>query len=202
MRKIEIRLAVYTIGLGLLASILWGCATGGQTQVLDVSAEPLPQEADESASAPTDMVNDLSRFLSGLKGGNGAPWAEQRKTYAWEGHRQAMRDLWYLHRGLRGKEIGDWSRANIGDLRSRRVVFYPFSGPDLLYPDILFPNANVYVLAGLESCELLPDMRTMSPEEIAHSLNAVRASMDSLLRNGYFQTKEMRSHFARSTTPS
>lgn len=42
--------------------------------------------------------------------------------------------------------------ADMSDVRERcDYLFYPFSGPDFLYPVTLFPDADYYFMAGLES---------------------------------------------------
>ena len=47
-----------------------------------------------------------------------------------------------------------------------RTVFYPFGGPDLLTPLLLFPNADTYVLLGLEFVGQLPNFEKAAPENI------------------------------------
>lgn len=61
-------------------------------------------------------------------------------------------------------------------------VFYPFGGPDLLYPLILFPDALTYVLVGLElpGENLKPDYKDLALDNLS-----------SLLQRGFFVTANM-----------
>jgi hypothetical protein len=61
-------------------------------------------------------------------------------------------------------------------------VFYPFGGPDILHPLLLFPDAKVYVLVGLE------DLGAELSDKI---LDSVFTKLGSLLRRGFFVTSTM-----------
>ena len=65
-------------------------------------------------------------------------------------------------------------------------VFYPFGGPDLFHPLMLFPDAKIYVLVGLE-----PPGEIFSPK----IQNSVFEKLDSLLRRGFFVTSSMSKTF-------
>jgi hypothetical protein len=65
-------------------------------------------------------------------------------------------------------------------------VFYPFGGPDLLHPLLLFPDATKFVLVGLElpGAELNP-----------RNTDATFTKINSLLRRGFFVTADMGKSF-------
>ncbi|MBS0271647.1 MAG: hypothetical protein JSR85_03245 [Proteobacteria bacterium] len=65
-------------------------------------------------------------------------------------------------------------------------VFYPFGGPDLLHPLILFPDAKTYVLVGLEAAGEALSQQTQ---------DATFEKLDSLLRRGFFVTSSMSKSF-------
>lgn len=65
-------------------------------------------------------------------------------------------------------------------------VFYPFGGPDLLHPLMLFPDAKTYVLVGLE-----PPGERLSPT----IQDSMFEKLDSLLRRGFFVTSSMSKTF-------
>jgi len=69
-------------------------------------------------------------------------------------------------------------------------VFYPFGGPDLLHPLMLFPDAKTYVLVGLE-----PPGEALSPT----IQDAVFEKLDSLLRRGFFVTSSMSKSFTQKS---
>jgi hypothetical protein len=80
---------------------------------------------------------------------------------------------------------------------SSGTMYYMFSGPDFLYAYTFFPNANTYILAGLEPVGQVPDLSRMNPEMLNANLGALRSSMSTLLITHYFVTEEMRSELGR-----
>jgi len=71
------------------------------------------------------------------------------------------------------------------------TVFYPFSGPDIGNALALFPDADTYLLFGLEPLGAIPDLQAMDGEAIAAGLNELEASLGTILQVNYFFTKAM-----------
>lgn|GEM_PF-1972927 len=65
-------------------------------------------------------------------------------------------------------------------------VFYPFGGPDIIHPLILFPDAKTYVLVGME-----PVGKALSDA----NKNDAQENIRSLLGRGYFVTSAMAKMF-------
>ncbi|HYF34512.1 MAG TPA: hypothetical protein VD994_04415 [Prosthecobacter sp.] len=128
-------------------------------------------------------INNIARLLGGLDG-NG------HNSFAY--HQQAMDRLWLSHEN-RGSAVRDWAASEISDLQAARCLFYPFSGPDFLFAHELFPHADTYILCGLEPAEPLPDLGTLSSDEIGYGLSGLREALTSIMQAGYFVTKDMRS---------
>jgi hypothetical protein len=75
---------------------------------------------------------------------------------------------------------------------SRDTMFYMFAGPDFLYANTFFPNANTYILAGLEPIGQVDDLTKYPPDAVVGNLAVLRASLNNILRFQYFVTKDMR----------
>jgi hypothetical protein len=65
-------------------------------------------------------------------------------------------------------------------------IFYPFGGPDITYPLVLFPNLDSITLMGLESAELITDF----PVTLN---NAGLSNLSSLYKRSFFITDQMAS---------
>lgn len=63
-------------------------------------------------------------------------------------------------------------------------VFYPFGGPDITYPFILFPNLDVLTLVGLESAKIINQF----PINLD---NAGISNLSSLYKRSFFITDQM-----------
>jgi hypothetical protein len=141
-------------------------------------------------------LDETARFLAGLP--VTGPLEPLTHDAGWQEHAAAMNEAWTRKEQLQIQPIREWMLANAGDYyRSGDTMFYMFSGPDFLYANIFFPNANSYVLAGLEPVGQVPDLTRLPPEVLAGELAALRGSMNSILRFQYFITKDMRAELGR-----
>lgn len=75
------------------------------------------------------------------------------------------------------------------------VVFYPFSGPDALFPCLFFPRSQAYVMVGLEPPGTLPAPEQLSRKDLKLYLEQVRAAVHSELYRSFFITREMDRQF-------
>ena len=142
------------------------------------------------------MIDETARFLAGLP--VTGPLEPLTHDPAWQEHAAAMDEAWKRKEQLQVGPIREWMLANAGDYyRSSNTMYYMFSGPDFLYANLFFPNANTYILAGLESIGQVPDLTRMPPEMLRGELAALRGSMNSILKFQYFITKDMRAELGR-----
>ncbi len=74
-----------------------------------------------------------------------------------------------------------------------KTVFYPFSGPDILNAVTFFPDADTYLLFGLEKVGRIPgDLAGTDAEGFAAGMVALRASLDHIIGLNFFRTASMR----------
>lgn len=136
-------------------------------------------------------LDETAHFLAGLPvTGTLAPLTNDP---AWQDHAAALNVAWRKKEYRQLGRIRAWMAQNApAYYRSSNTVFYMFGGPDFLYANLFFPNANTYILAGLEPVGQVPDLSRVPPDTIGHDLTALRASMHTILQTHYFITKEMR----------
>lgn len=143
--------------------------------------------------AAYDRVNDSVRGLAGLHA-DGADW---EGTSDWREYKQWLDSRWgYLSR-VRVNAMRSWTNSALGGLRnSTDVVFYPFSGPDFLYVDTLFPDARCIVMAGLEPVGTLPDLAFLQENgKLDNYFAQVKTSLFTILAASFFKTKDMKNDF-------
>lgn len=140
--------------------------------------------------------DDTARLLAGLPvTGALAPLTQTR---GWQEHAAAMDKAWKTKEYFQLGPIASWMSSHAGEYyRSSSTMYYMFSGPDFLYAYTFFPNANTYILAGLEPVGQVPDLSRMNPDTLDNNLAALRSSMSTLLVTHYFVTEEMKSELGR-----
>ncbi|MGI8821342.1 MAG: hypothetical protein ACR2ID_10830 [Chthoniobacterales bacterium] len=141
-------------------------------------------------------VNDTARLLAGLP--VEGPLAPLTQSPAWQEYARAIDNAWGRKEHRQLQRIRAWMHENAGPyFHSTATMYYMFSGPDFVYAQTFFPDANTYILAGLEPVGQVPELTRWSPEQLAPDLAALRVSMSSILRFQYFITKEMRADLVR-----
>jgi hypothetical protein len=168
--------------------------------------EPAPPVAVSTQASPLlpptalssddfDHINASARGLAGEKASEGnAPW---ESTPEWSDYRQKLDGNWnYLNR-VRLNAMRIWGNTELAGLRGKTgAVFYPFSGPDALYPDTLFPDSKVLLMAGLEPVGTMPDLGKLQQDgKLTPYLAQIKTSLFTILAASFFKTKDMKTDF-------
>lgn len=76
-------------------------------------------------------------------------------------------------------------------VKKQTTLFYPFSGPDILHAQTFFPDADNYVMIGLEPVGSLPTFKSSQLDSLTHYYNRVNTSLDAILKFSFFRTVSM-----------
>ena len=138
--------------------------------------------------------NEDALLLAGKELPSNSSLAPLQLSTSYQGHRLALQKLWMEYEQRHFLPMRQWSAQELPQrMPLPAVVCYLFSGPDILNPLALFPNATSYFLCGKESICLVPPPEQLSPEELQRGLSTLREATQTALQFGYFITKEMRS---------
>ena len=151
-----------------------------------------------SAFAQPPTLDDTAHFLAGLP--VTGPLEPLTQSEVWRNHANSLDEAWFKKEYFQLGPIRAWMGANANEYyNSSNTAYYMFSGPDFLYAHAFFPNANTYILAGLEPVGQVPDLSRLSPEILGGELSALRGSMHTILNTHYFITKDMRTDLGRGS---
>jgi hypothetical protein len=165
------------------------------------SPVPVPDPANPSMpaivgkeSSPGDIaaINASAKGLAATKAG--APWESSRE---WTDYKDSLDSQWHYLDRIRLKAMRAWGDTQLADLREKSsTVFYPFSGPDALYADTLFPNSKILLMAGLEPVGTMPDLAKLQADgKLGPYLAQVKTSLFTILAASFFKTKDMKVDF-------
>ncbi len=88
--------------------------------------------------------------------------------------------------------IEKFSRDQLPEASAQsQTVFYPFGGPDVIFPSLFFPNMKTLILVGLESPGHLPQLSPSTPAQVAVKMREIRTAYIDLFERTYFITKHM-----------
>jgi hypothetical protein len=156
----------------------------------EVAAPPV-----SAPTVPTERasVNDTARFLAGLPVADGTALLPLTQDPAWQQHAAFFDQAWAKLDARQLAGIRDWQANYLPEaIEPVPVAFYMFSGPDLLYAEQFFPNANTYVLAGTEPIGPLPDVPRFAGPALSPVLQNLERSLNSVLNFSFFITKDMK----------
>jgi hypothetical protein len=169
-RRIVCQIAVAFVFLGVSASV---CGQNGAT------------------------IDETAHLLAGIP--VTGTFASFMQDSGWQAHAAAMDKAWKTKEYFQLGPIASWMSSHAGEhYHSSGTMYYMFSGPDFLYAYTFFPDANTYILAGLEPVGQVPDLSHMNAEMLNANLGGLRNAMSTLLITHYFVTEEMRAEIGRS----
>ncbi len=150
---------------------------------------PTQSQVDTHATA-------VSKFIAGM-------WTEEfnnlQNTNFYKKHVSIVSQSWKKTQKEDLNPISEWvAEKNIFEHQDRQAtVFYPFSGPDILYVNAFFPYAKNYVMVGLEKTGTMPDIPNTPQSLLAGYLESIRYSLRYINKVGYFVTKQMSSDLSK-----
>lgn len=96
-------------------------------------------------------------------------------------------------------KIRAWGPQFLGDFYNGKApLFYMFSGPDFLYANAFFPDAQTYILCGKEPIGPVPNIDNIPREALPAALGNLRKSLDSVLHWSFFISKQLRADIAQT----
>jgi hypothetical protein len=166
-------------------------------------AQPVPVATPVSPTMPavvsqglsSDQLAAINASAKGLAGiPCGGAW---ESTPEWKSYKKSLDEQWAYLDEERLKAMRAWGAKELADLRTQSgTVFYPFSGPDVLYADTFFPNSRVLLMAGLEPVGTMPDLNTlMTQGKLGPYLDSISKSLFTILAASFFKTKDMKVDF-------
>jgi hypothetical protein len=140
------------------------------------------------ASASADLA-DTARFLAGKSVASDSSLAGHAQTQAYAEYAAQIAAGWKQFQQPNLARMRTWWTGRAPAKHS--TVFYPFSGPDIGNAFVFFPDADSYLMFGLEPPGTIPDLQAMEAQAIGSGLNELKASLSSILQVNYFFTKAM-----------
>jgi hypothetical protein len=160
-------------------------------------ANPVMPAVVEAPLNPDQLaqINASAKGLAGVTAGtDGTAW---ESTPEWTDYKKQLDSEWGYLDHIRLNAMRTWGDTELAGLREETsTVFYPFSGPDALYANTLFPNSKILLMAGLEPVGTMPDLAKLQQEgKLGPYLAQVKTSLFTILAASFFKTKDMKVDF-------
>lgn len=140
-----------------------------------------------------NQLNDLSLLLAGLPQKSYQADTGFSKKYV-----TGIQDEWSKLDSEFIQPILTWTKQNINhSLKGNKTCFYPFSGADFLYANAFFPDADNYILIGLEPAGSINDPSKMNDKDLADYLFSCNKAMFMSHDKGFYRTNSMKVDFSK-----
>ena len=147
-------------------------------------------------------VDDAARVLAGLPPSPGSPLETITAGNAWKSRSGLFSESWKRFEASQLSRARAWADRELPDARrSAPVLYYAFSGPDIVYANTFFPDSTTYVLCGLEPVGRVPDLLALAPAKADDALRRLHASLSNILSLSFFITKNMSSDLRSPVLP-
>jgi hypothetical protein len=137
------------------------------------------------------LTDDIAGFISGKAHGRSGCLAGADTASDWKKFAFSMDSGFSELDTSRFMKMRTWADSELVSRKSGKTLFYPFGGPDVLNANIFYPNAENYILIGLEPIGELPDLCKMSTEQTNKYLDDVWYSLKDIFKRSYFITGNM-----------
>jgi len=137
------------------------------------------------------LTDDLAGFISGRPHGKSGCLAGPDTASVWKKFAFSMDSGFSELDSSRFLKMRRWADSELVSRKSGKTLFYPFGGPDVLNANIFYPNADSYILIGLEPIGLLPEICNMPVGQVNKYLGDVWYSLKDIFKRSYFITGNM-----------
>ena len=175
---------------GFMISLALGLPAAAQIAVLS-PPETLPVDA---------AFDEIAKFISGIPC-DSKDLKTLQETPEWKNFAAGLEKSWGELELKRLGAMRTWAHSELaGANAATKTLFYPFGGPDFLTAFDLFPEADSYILMGLEFIGKLPEFTPGAPNEAKHVeayLGNLTAALADFFNKSYFITRNMNTTLAR-----
>lgn len=143
----------------------------------------------------SSILDETAAFLAGTDIRPGSPLYPLTKNARYDAYRRNVGALWERFRTRNLQNIETWRSKHLAN-DAAGLVMYPFSGPDILNALAFFPQADEFVMIGLEQPGNVPDPLGASATSVYAELWKVRNALRTILDLNLFRTSEMKADFS------
>lgn len=194
--------------LSLLATVLYvgfGCTPTAENQTgelkkdtttpLIVEVKELKdsiKEATKNALPLNDTLNAVANIMSGMTD-TSSVYKFVQSSSDFKAFSKNFDKRWHTYDSTRLTNLRAFKINEIEKVvKPQSTLFYPFSGPDILHAQTFFPEADKYVMIGLEPVGSLPQFKKDEADSLESYFQKVNTSLNAILKFSFFRTQSMK----------
>lgn len=185
----------------LAANVLIACGDSTPKKVVNHTADSV-----ETAVVTTPIVdicyssqlNQTARIIAGINIPSDTMFSQIRNSEQWKTYAKESDAAWKSYRAKNGA-LMKWIKEEVVPVTTgTKSLFYPFSGPDFLYANMLFPDVEMIYMLGLEKLGSVPNFHKI--KSIDEYINSYKTAINEILQDSYYRTINMMSALNNKNT--
>ena len=191
------------LGVVLTVLLTYGIISQKESSQIDKLRTKIPGQEDDHQKEtpkpkivlpqPDSDINSLVQLLAAVDI-ESDEYKNQQNSEIVKKHYQEFNQNWTNLENKRLEPIRVWRDNELQALNTAtHNLFYPFSGPDFLNANEIFPNCDNYLLFGLEKIGELPSWESLKGAGMQNYLYGVRTALSEIFQRNYFITMRMNS---------
>ena len=143
-------------------------------------------------SAQVLELNNLAHFVAGMPVSGSSKLAKYTKSKIWSSYASQANSTWTSF-FARNEAARKWGVVELKELQETCTkLIYPFSGPDVLYPEIFFPQTSEVYMIGLEPVGSVPVYKELTDIQLDTIFEKYKRSINEVIKLSFFMTKKMK----------
>lgn len=190
----------------IISPFIFGCNNSSENKKNDninvdgMISEKLKIQSDSNELKILPKVNsyynDVAKYIAGMElQSSSAINTSLKNSNSWKFFSNNFNKSWKKMDSTHLKKMIYWREKELYEVKSK-TIFYPFSGADFLNVYTFFPNADNYIMIGLEPIGSLPNFENnIASDTISAYFYNVNKSLYSIMNNSFFRTIGMSADF-------
>ncbi len=167
-----------------------GSATDSTSSTASKEHTPATVKVDISAN----KLNQTARIIAGIVDERDGDFSHITSDTTWTNYAAESKKQWEGYHAKNAK-LYEWVKGEIlPTTSSLNEIFYPFSGPDFLYGNLIFPDSRNIYMFGLEEIGTVPDFSKINAEELENYIAFYKKSIGEVLSYSFYRTLGMKEY--------
>jgi hypothetical protein len=150
------------------------------------------ESAKQAELKTNDTLNALANIMSGISD-TSSIYQYVQNTTDFKSFSKNFDKRWNTYDSTRLMNLRKFKEDEISKIvTAQSTLFYPFSGPDILHAQAFFPEADKYVMIGLEPVGSLPEFKKDQTDSLDTYFSKVNTSLNAILKFSFFRTQSMK----------
>lgn len=159
-----------------------------------------------SSKIPQDSHwQEIADFLSGMPSAETGKFAELTKKNSYKEYSKNLDNYWNKIQKDYLQKVVPFKEQHVDSKFKSNLAFYPFSGADFINLNAFYPDANNYLMIGLEPIGNISDPLKLNEDQLRLGLRSMQNAVYEMAALNYFTRKRMRIEFSNpyfsGTTP-